>query len=105
MIECLCDLNPDESKLHLPPKLGSKSKTSFDDFQEQQPLCAVGVCICCALSLLHFATLNRCHHPSQETRKPRKVAFCNLQLWKRQTAIKEACLLKCDLVPKVNGIL
>ena len=94
MIECLCDLNTDESKLHLPPKLGSKSKTSFDDFQEQQPLCAVGVYICCALSLLHFATLNRCHHPSQETRKPRKVALCNLQLWKRQTAIKEARLLQ-----------
>ena len=56
--------------------------------------------LCCwCLHLLRplfatLTTLNRCHHPSQETGKPRKVALCNLQLWKRQTAIKEARLLQ-----------
>ena len=100
--------------MHEPPKLGSKSKTSFDDFQEQQPLCAFGVWICCAPSLLHFATLNRCHHPSQETRKPRKIAL-TLASWnvrtllgdtkadrpERRTALvaKELARYKVDIAP------
>ena len=65
---------------------------SSDDFKKLQP--SVPLMLAAPSLCYTWQMAKCCHHRSRKTRKPRKVTFCNVTLWKRQTAIKEARLLR-----------